>query len=164
MIKKKIEQAMTSFKDALGNTISWPKVNAERAIDEDVIDYSELEAPIVECGPGHLSHGDSPYGDISPENRYTGIPAPVYLKDDEWFGPAPEYTDKQKDYMERETEIKRQEFEKSFSVESEDIHQKMYELATSSSSTTIQLNPPGGSENFHEGPGGWNSGTGIGKF
>ena len=25
MIKKKIEQAMTSFKDALGNTISWLK-------------------------------------------------------------------------------------------------------------------------------------------
>ena len=155
---------MTSFKDALGNTISWPKVNVECAIDDDAVDCSELEAPIVECGPGHLSHGYSPYGDIPQENRYTGIPAPAYLKDDEWFGPAPEYTEKQKDYMERETEIKRQEFEKSFSVESEDIHQKMYELATSSSLTTIQLNPPGGSENFHEGPGGWNSGTGIGKF
>ena len=25
MIKKQIEQAMTSFKDALGNTISWTK-------------------------------------------------------------------------------------------------------------------------------------------
>lgn len=164
MIKKKIEQAMTSFKDAFGNKISWPKVDVECAIDDNVVDCSELEAPIVECGPGHLSHGYSPYGDIAPENKYTGVPAPAYLKDDEWFGPAPEYTENQKDYMERETEIKRQEFEKSFSVESEDIHQKMYELATSSSSTTIQLNPPGGSENFHEGPGGWNSGTGIGKF
>ena len=164
MIKKQIEQAMTSFKDALGNKISWPKVNVECSIDDDVVECSELEAPIFECGPGHLSHGYSPYGDIPPENRYTGIPAPAYLKDDEWFGPAPEYTETQKDYMERETEIKRQEFENNFSKESEDIHQKMYELATSGSSTTIQLNPPGGSENFHEGPGGWNSGTGIGKF
>ena len=114
---------MTSFKDALGNTISWIKVNVECAIDEDVIDCSELEAPIVECGPGHLSHGYSPYGDIPQENRYTGIPAPAYLKDDEWFGLLLN-TLKNKDYMERETEIKRQEFENNFSKESEDIHQK----------------------------------------
>ena len=146
---KKIEQAMTSFKDALGNTISWPKVNVECAIDEDVIDCSELEAPIVECGPGHLSHGYSPYGDIPPENRYTGIPAPAYLKDDEWFGPAPEYTEKQKITW-REKQKSNAKSLKTISKESEDIHQKMYDLATSGSSTTIQLNPPGGSENFHE--------------
>ena len=47
--------------------------------------------------------------------------------------------------------------------EPEDIHQKMYEIATKSA-TTIQLDPPGGSENYHEGPGGWNSGTGIQQF
>ena len=93
---------------------------------------------------------------------FTGVPAPVYLKDDEWFGPAPEYTEKQKDYMVQETEIKRQEFEKSFSVEPEDIHQKMYEIATSTQSTTLHLNPPGGSENFQEN--GWQSGTGFGQY
>ena len=93
---------------------------------------------------------------------FTGVPAPVYLKDDEWFGPAPEYTEKQKDYMAQETEIKRQEFEKSFSVEPEDIHQKMYEISTKSQNTTLHLNPPGGSENFQEG--GWQSGTGFGQY
>tara|TARA_A100001388_G_scaffold177846_1_gene133080 strand:+ start:239 stop:661 length:423 start_codon:yes stop_codon:yes gene_type:complete len=95
-------------------------------------------------------------------NYYTGVPAPVYLKDDEWFGPAPEYTEKQKDYMKKETEIKRQEFEKSFSVESEDIHQRMYEIATKSQNSTLHIDPPGGSENFHET--GWQSGTGWGQY
>ena len=93
---------------------------------------------------------------------YVGVPAPAYLKDDEWFGPAPEYTDNQKDYMERETEIKRQEFEKSFSVESEDIHQKMYEISTSNWNTVDETKQSmGGSENFQEG---WNSGTGMGQY
>ena len=84
-------------------------------------------------------------------NYYTGVPAPVYLEDDEWFGSAPVRSQKQIDYMVQETEIKRQEFEKSFSIESEDIHQKMYEIATASQSTTLHLNPPGGSENFQGG-------------
>ena len=132
--------------------------------DKNIVDYANLEAPIQECGPSHFSHGISPYGNIPPENRYTGVPAPVYLKEDEWFGPAPEYTENQKDYMERETEIKRQEFEKSFSIEPEDIHQRMYEIATKNHNTTLHLNPLGGSENFHEGPGGWKSGNGWGTL
>jgi hypothetical protein len=40
----------------------------------------------------------------------------------------------------------------------------MYNRATQNQNTTVQLNPPGGSENFHEGPGGWNSGTGLNQF
>ena len=40
----------------------------------------------------------------------------------------------------------------------------MYEIATKSQNTTLDLNPPGGSENFHEGPGGWNSGNGWNVF
>ena len=114
----------------------------ECAIDDEVVDCKEM----------------------SEESVYTGVPAPVYLKEDDWFGPAPEYTEKQKDYMKMETEIKRQEFEKSFSVEPNDIHQKMYEIATKNHNTTLDLNPPGGSENFHEGPGGWNSGNGWGLY
>ncbi len=114
----------------------------ECAIDDEVVDCKEM----------------------SEESVYTGVPAPVYLKEDDWFGPAPEYTEKQKDYMKLETEIKRQEFEKSFSVEPNDIHQKMYEIATKNHNTTLDLNPPGGSENFHEGPGGWNSGNGWGLY
>ena len=34
--------------------------------------------------------------------------------------------------------------------ESKTIHQDMYETATRSGGTTIQLNPIGGSENYHE--------------
>ena len=118
------------------------KDKIECAIDDEIIDCKEMDEEPV----------------------YTGIPAPVYLKEDDWFGPAPEYTEKQKDYMKMETEIKRQEFEKSFSVEPNDIHQKMYEIATKNHNTTLDLNPPGGSENFHEGPGGWNSGNGWGLY
>ena len=128
--------------DALKDILGLKSNEVECAIDETVVDCDKLEAPIHECGPSHFSHGYSPY---------VGIPAPAYLKDDEWFGPAPEYTEKQKDYMVQETEIKRQEFEKSFSVEPEDIHQVMYEMATQSAATTLQLDPIGGSENFQGG-------------
>ena len=46
------------------------------------------------------------------EEPYIGIPAPAYLEDDEWFGPAPVRTEKQLDYMVQEMEIKRQERKK----------------------------------------------------
>tara|TARA_Y100000589_G_scaffold315155_1_gene338347 strand:+ start:3579 stop:4022 length:444 start_codon:yes stop_codon:yes gene_type:complete len=99
-----------------------------------------------------------------PEYSYTGVPAPAYLTDDPWFGPAPDLSDKQKDYMAIEAEYKMQEAS-SPSVESEDIHELMYQIATQTGSpTTVQLDPPGGSENFHEGPGGWNSGIGYNQF
>lgn len=101
------------------------------------------------------------YYDLEDKKPYVSFSAPVCLKDDEWFGPAPEYTEKQKDYMEKETEIKRQELEQIFPVESEYIHQKMYEIATKSQKTTVHLNPPGGSENFHGGSNDWMSGYGI---
>ena len=124
---------ITTLTDALKGILGLNKQISEEeiecAIDEQTVDCTEMEEEPV----------------------YTGIPAPAYLKDDEWFGPAPEYTEKQKDYMVQETEIKRQEFEKSFSVESEDIHQVMYEMATQSAATTLQLDPIGGSENFQGG-------------
>ena len=106
---------------------SW---KVECAIDEEVVDCREMDSP-----------------------PYVGIPAPAYLEDDEWFGPAPVKTEKQMEYMEMETEIKknRQEREKEFSIESDDIHQKMYDIATQGASTTLQLNPLGGSENFQGG-------------
>ena len=115
----------------------------ECAIDEEVVDCDELE-------DDGLDYEDQ---------YYTGVPAPPYLVPDPWFGnEAPPYTEKQLDYMVQETEIKQKEREENFSVESEDIHQRMYEIATQSSTTTIQLNPPGGSENV------WMSGTGMGQF
>ena len=47
--------------------------------------------------------------------------------------------------------------------EPENIHQMMYERASSYWGTWKE-ELPGGSENFQSGPGGWNSGTGMGQF
>ena len=125
----------------------------------------ELEAPACTVGPGHFSHGYSPYKGIKSE-PYTGAPAPAYLQEDPWFGTVPEYTEKQRDYMEMEFEMKQQEEEqrKEKTKEPDNIHEMMYNIATGNRNTTVQLDPPGGSENFHEGPGGWNSGTGQNQF
>ena len=81
---------------------------------------------------------------------YTGIPAPRVLEDDEWFGPAP-VSDANLDCMEQETLIKQEEYQETHSVEPENIHQVMYEMATQNSATTLQLDPIGGSENFQGG-------------
>ena len=162
MIIKKLKETLGQVFHSPEATGSW---TVECAIDEENVDCSELEAPAFECGPGHFTQGYGWFGGRKePEtDPYIGIPAPAYLEDDEWFGPAPTKTQKQLDYMEQEIETKRQEREQNFSVEPDDIHQKMYEIATKNHNTTIHLNPPGGSENFQEGPGGWNSGTGWGQ-
>ena len=86
---------------------SW---KVECAIDEEVVDCDEMDSP-----------------------PYVGVPAPAYLVPDPWFGnEAPPYSEKQLDYMEQETLIKQQQDQETHSetVESEDIHAKMYELAT----------------------------------
>ena len=84
-------------------------------------------------------------------NYYTGIPAPAYLPDDEWFGPTPNLTEKQKDYMavEMEWKIEEEKKRKESGVEPDDIHQKMYEIATSNWNTVVETQ--GGSENFQGG-------------
>ena len=133
--KKEVETQTTILQKKAGT------YKVECAIDEEVVDCKEMSS-----------------------TPYTGVPAPVVLSNDSWFGDVTYKSQKQLDYMEQETEMKRQEREKNFSVEPDDIHQKMYEIATKNQNTTLQLNPPGGSENFHEGPGGWNSGNGMGQF
>ena len=146
MIKKVIQ----SIKNKFNPPIEYRKMEEkiECAIDENIVD----------CESEAFKQDALNY------YTYTGVPAPVYLKEDEWFGPAPEYSDKQKDYMKMETEIKRQEFEKNFSIEPDDIHQRMYEIATKSQNLNLNINPPGGSENFHEKPGNWNSGNSWSYF
>tara|TARA_R100000458_G_C8068536_1_gene108376 strand:- start:92 stop:502 length:411 start_codon:yes stop_codon:yes gene_type:complete len=115
----------------------------EKKIDEEDIECA-IDEDVVECDG--LDYEDQ---------YYTGVPAPVLNPIDEWFaspyGVAPAVTEKQKDYMEQEIEIKRQEREENFSVEPDNIHQLMYEMATKSGATTIQLDPIGGSENFQGG-------------
>ena len=103
--------------------------NVECAVDEEVVDCDDMDSP-----------------------PYIGVPAPAYLEDDPWFGPAI-VSDKGQDYMEKEAEIKQQEEENRqyWMKEPEDIHQVMYEMATQSAATTLQLDPIGGSENFQGG-------------
>ena len=118
--------------------------------------FSSKKEKTIECAIDEETVPCDTLGDVfySPEAQgtWTGIPAPAYLEDDPWFGPAPIRSEKQLDYMEQETFIKQQEHQETHSTaESEDIHQVMYEMATQNSATTLQLNPIGGSENFQGG-------------
>ena len=151
MFKSTIAAAAAAVAFAPAAALAGPYVNVETNAGWTGDDYIGATTDIhIEC-----AEMDSP--------SFTGIPAPAYLEPDPWFAP-PVYTEKQVDYMEQETEMKRQEREENFSVEPDDIHQKMYEIATKNQSTTLHLDPPGGSETFQQGPGGWNSGTGMGQF
>ena len=150
MIIQKLKESIGIFKREQATSVNWPDVieqkDIECAIDENVVD----------CESEAFKQDALNY------YTYTGVPAPAYLEDDEWFGPAPVRSQKQIDYMEKEVEMKQKERQQNFSVEPDDIHQKMYEIATQNHNTTIDLEPPGGSENFHEGAGGWTSGNGWG--
>ena len=142
-VKEGVETQTSLLQKKAGN------YKVECAIDEKVVDC-EGEAFRNDA----LRHYES----------YTGIPAPAYLEDDPWFGPAPVRTEKQMDYMEQEAEIKMVEEQQRSeqTCESHDIHAKIYEIATQNWTTVAETQ--GGSENFQEGPGGWNSGTGINQF
>ena len=141
MIIKAIKQLVETQSTLLQKKANTYKV--ECAVDDDVVDCEDFKEP------------------------YTGVPAPDYLPEDPWF-PAPVLSDKQLSIKEaHEQAIADNQILAEGDdgvVESSDIHQKMYEIATKGSATTLQLDPPGGSENFHEGPGGWNSGTGLRQF
>ena len=129
MIIKKLKETLGQVFHSPEASGTWTNDDIECAIDDNVVDCSEMD-----------------------EEPYVGIPAPAYLEDDPWFGPAPIRSEKQLDYMEQETFIKQQEHQETHSTaESEDIHQVMYEMATKNSATTLQLNPIGGSENFQGG-------------
>ena len=155
-IIKKVKQIFKKQTDLImKKSGTFNEEDIECSIDEQEIECSKLEAPIFECGPGHFSHGYSPY---------VGVPAPVYLNDDPWFGPAPVRSQNQIDYMQQEIEIKRREFEENFSVEPEDIHQRMYEIANQNHNVILDYDYSGGSENFLDGgPNGYGWMSGIGK-
>ena len=128
-----IKKSIQIFSRKAATSINWPPVekDIECAIDEDVVECSEMDSP-----------------------PYTGIPAPILTPVDDWFSaPYGCPTEKQQDYMTQEAEIKKQEAENRqyWTKESADIHQEMYDLATKSGATTVQLDPIGGSENFQGG-------------
>ena len=119
------------------------KLFSQKISEEDI--ECAIDENIVDCD----------HFDDDQDKAYVGVPAPVLTPVDDWFsgsyGFATEIpiTEKQKDYMEQETEVKQQE--QTSSVEPENIHQVMYEMATRSGATTVQLDPIGGSENFQGG-------------
>ena len=80
------------------------------------------------------------------------ILAPNYLKDDPWFGSAV-LSDSQMTLKEAfdHAVSDGQLLPENDTVEPNDIHEKIYQMAISSGKTTIQLNPiGGGSEIFQE--------------
>ena len=127
------------------------------------IEVDQLETPPKSVSPGHFSHGYSPYGGVKSE-PYIGVPAPLVPSEDPWF-PLPIKTEQT---IIKETEMKVREAEEKknqpVSKEPDNIHELLYNKATKNQSTTVQLDPPGGSENFQSGPGGWSSGNGMNQF
>ena len=118
------------------------KLFSQKISEEDI--ECAIDENIVDCD----------HFDDDQDKAYVGVPAPVLTPVDDWFsgsyGFATEIpiTEKQKDYMEREKEMKMAEDQ---SNERDNIHQLMYEMATKSGATTLQLDPIGGSENFQGG-------------
>ena len=117
------------------------------------------ESPII--GEDTTNYDEWIEGEIQ-EKPYTGIPAPAYLDIDPWFSP-PVHSEKQMSYKEAHEQAvaEKQILDESETNESADIHQKLYEAATKSWNTVAESQ--GGSENFQEGPGGWNSGNGFSR-
>ena len=125
-----IETFTSALRGILGLNKKISEQEIECAIDENIVECTEIE-----------------------EEPYTGVPAPVVLTKDPWFGSAP-VSDANIDYMEREHEAFKQDalnYYNQETKESPNIHQEMYELATKSGATTLQLDPIGGSENFQGG-------------
>ena len=121
----------SALKGILGLNKKISEKEIECAIDDQTVECNEMD-----------------------DDPYVGVPAPILNPVDDWFAssygcPGPVITEKQKDYMEQENEMKQQE--QNSSVEPENIHQVMYEMAIRSGATTIQLDPIGGSENFQGG-------------
>ena len=117
------------------------KLFSQKISDKDI--ECAIDENTIECD--HL--------DDDQEKAYVGVPAPILNPIDEWFASpygSPSITEKQQDYMVQEAEIKKQEAENRqyWTKESANIHQEMYDLATKSGATTVQLDPIGGSENL----------------
>ena len=128
MIIKKLKETLGQVFHSPEASGTWTNDDIECAIDDNVVDCSEMD-----------------------EEPYVGIPAPAYLEDDPWFGPAPIRSEKQLDYMEQETIVKQEEEERRQEYKGEpcNMHQLMYEMATSNWNTVKETQ--GGSENFQGG-------------
>ena len=129
---------INTLTDTLKNILGFTKQKEVKCTIDD------LEAPLFECGPGHLTQGYGFFG-------YTGVPAPAILPDDPWFGPSPVKSEKQKQIVPQDIVVNMDGGvggSWKINSEPENIHEVMYEMATKNAPTTIQLDPVGGSENF----------------
>ena len=148
-----ITRALAALKEVF---IPKSEMDVECSVDETSIDCKDLQE--------NYDEGESFKHDAI--NYYTGIPAPDYLQDDPWFS-APVLSEKQVTYKEAHEQAvaEQQILDESAEGESSDIHQKLYDLATANWNTVAeaQAQYQGGSEIFHEGPGGWNSGNGFSR-
>lgn len=127
----------TNLTKTLKNILGFTKQKEVKCTIDD------LEAPLFECGPGHLTQG---YG-------FVGVPAPKVLKNDPWFG-EPVKSEKQLEYEHINDDPHdgwwlRPEWQDP--KEPDNIHEVMYDMATKCGKTTTQLDPVGGSENFQGG-------------
>ena len=103
----------------------------ECSIDKNIVDCSKLDDDLA----------------------YVGVPAPILNPVDEWFsspyGCPPAITQKQKEYQ--EFDVFKEEAIKYYSKEPDNIHQVMYDMATKTKRTNLDIDPIGGSENFQTG-------------
>ena len=105
----------------------------ECAIDENIVDCEHF--------------------DDDQDKAYVGVPAPVLTPHDDWFEDPPK-TEMQMEYEHINDDPHDGWWlmpEYQDTKEPENIHQLMYEMATKSGATTVQLDPIGGSENFQGG-------------
>jgi len=157
MIIKKLKETLGTSNQSAKQYSLLEKENVHPTIENVKIKCDKLEAPIHECGPSHFSHGYSPY---------IAVPAPDILPHDPWFDP-PIKTEKQIVLEEKKKEAKKQQEEVESAMrqskEPKNIHDVLYKKAAAHMKNSWQENL-GGSENFHQGPGGWTSGTGINQF
>ena len=122
-----------TLKGILGLNKQISKEEIECAIDEQTVNCAVMEE----------------------EPAYTGVPALVLTPHDDWFEDPPK-TEMQMEYEHINDDPHdgwwlRPEWQDQETKESANIHQEMYEIATKSGATTLQLDPIGGSENFQGG-------------
>ena len=119
------------------------KLFSQKISEEDI--ECAIDENIVDC-----EHFDD-----DQDKAYVGVPAPVLTPHDDWFEDAPK-TEMQMEYEHINDDPHdgwwlRPEWQDQETKESANIHQEMYEIATKSGATTVQLDPTGGSENFQGG-------------
>jgi len=117
------------------------KLFSQKISEEDI--ECAIDENIVDC-----EHFDD-----DQDKAYVGVPASVIAPHDDWFEDPPK-TEMQMEYEHINDDPHdgwwlRPEHQDT--KEPENIHQLMYEMATKSGATTVQLDPIGGSENFQGG-------------